>query len=419
MYRLALLLTIGAPTIAPFIAAPPTKAKIDPQAMALLQKAQTTMLGLRTYQAECDTTFTSSPKAGKPVPEARETSTLKASKPNLMRYDQIYLTLDIATRAWVPNAKKPGITFVCNGKKQWKQFGSMYRVDADTDPHDLNTISEPCGGFFNTEFSPSGWIKDAQLGDGHLLELRLDGQEDVDGAECEKVFDHLKTTYKGDAQEYWETWYIGNDGLVRRKVSRTEFGGKPGYTRDAVIKNIKINQPIASTVFAYAPAKGVTLEAASDAKPPPLLANGTGAPAFTATDKDGKPISLADFKGKVVVVDFWASWCAPCRASMPHNQAVAKKLQAEGLPVVLLAVDNFEKQRAFSAWVAKNGPDMSALTFAFAPTTTDVASKLYKVTGIPTQYVIDKSGVIRASFVGYGGPNDDLENAVRKALKQP
>lgn len=417
MYRLVLLLAIGALTIAPStLADAPAKATIDPQAMALLQKVQKTMLGLRTYQAECDTTISYPAQDGKPAHELREASTLKAAKPNLMRYDQIYLKLDPASNKWVPNTKDRGITFACNGKKYWQQFGASYRVNDNTAPKYLSTVLEPWKGFYNTADSPRRWVLDNQK-EGGLLELRLDGQEDVNGMPCEKVFDHMKVKYAGTTQEYWETWYIGSDGFVRRKASRIDFGGKAGYKSNAVIKNIKINQPIAKTIFAYVPPKGVTLE--DSANQEPLLANGTAAPEFTATDKNGKPVSLADFKGKVVVVDFWASWCPPCRASMPHNQEVAKKLQGEGLPVVLLAVDNSEKRDAFDSWVAGNSSKLSALTFAFIAPETDVLGKLYKVTGIPTQYVIYKSGLIRASFVGYGGPSDDLENAVRKALKEP
>jgi thiol-disulfide isomerase/thioredoxin len=172
------------------------------------------------------------------------------------------------------------------------------------------------------------------------------------------------------------------------------------------------------TVFAYAAPKGVTLQKPQEVKQSPLLAKGTAAPDFTATDKDGKPVKLSDYRGKVVILDFWASWCPPCVASMPHNQAVTKKLQGENLPVVLLAVDNSEAREPFLKWVSEH-KELDALTFVYAdPEKVKIVSDLYKVTGIPTQYIIDAKGIIRDSSVGFGGPTDALETSVRKALKE-
>ncbi len=150
---------------------------------------------------------------------------------------------------------------------------------------------------------------------------------------------------------------------------------------------------------------------------PELLKEGTTAPDFTATDANGKAVKLSDFKGKVVVLDFWASWCPPCVRSMPHNEKVTKKLQDEKLPVVLLAVDNSEPREPFLKWV-KEHPEFKSLTFVHADRKeVSIAGKMYNVSGIPTQYIIDTNGVIRASFVGFGKEDDKLENAVRAALK--
>lgn len=408
------LILCGSALAAP--AQKPDAPAVDPQAMTLLQKVQKAMLGLHSYQAECDTMLAFPAKDGKPAHESREVATLKAVRPNRMRYDQQSLKQDAAMGKWTPDTKDPGIIFTCDGKTDWKQFGGSYRTDKDTQPQFLHTVLEPWGGFFSAADSPCGWVQGEQK-QGGLLELRRDGQENVNGVLCDKVFDHLRVKFGEQTQEYWETWYIGSDGLVRRHVQRLEFDGKPGFTRDAVIRNIQINGPILAKTFTYSPPQGVQLETAR--KETPLLVAGTPAPDFTATDKDGKAVQLSELRGKVVVVDFWASWCPPCRASMPHSQEVTKKLQDEGQPVMLLAVDNSEDRDAFTKWVGENDTTLSALTFVHIPPATNVAGKLYQVTGIPTQYVLDKSGIIRASFVGYGGPTGDLEAAVRAALKQP
>ena len=160
-------------------------------------------------------------------------------------------------------------------------------------------------------------------------------------------------------------------------------------------------------------------EAAAEASRPALLAAGTPAPDFTVQDKAGGPVKLSDYKGKVVVLDFWATWCPPCQRSLPHTNEVAKQFAGKG--VVVLAVCVSDTQAAFDGWLPKH-PEYDSITFAIDPTKRgdpDVANRLYHVTGIPTQYVIGKDGKVIVSFVGYGGPTSDLADAITKAMGAP
>ena len=385
---------------------------IEAQALSLLQKNQQVMFALKTYAAECHTIKTRDKPTGK-LKTQFQFATLAAEKPNKMRYDGWNLNDDPAANGWTKPASAPTYTFACDGKDCYKQFDKMYRKDARIQPESLHTILEPWEGFY----APTASVYDTAQRyrkKNELREARLAGRDMVDGVLCDKIVVVIASSYNGQRYDSQATWYFGPDGLTRRCVDHVSFDAKPGSTRDATLSNIRLNEPIEAALYAYAPPKGVTPEA--EEKQAPLLANGTTAPDFTAYEINKKPLKLSDLRGKVVVIDFWASWCPPCNAAMPHNQAVMKKLKAEGLPVVMLAVDDGEPRAAFDTWVKQKRASLSALTFAYVPQTENLSGSRFKVTGIPTQYVLDKNGVVRASFVGFDGTNNELETAIRAAL---
>jgi thiol-disulfide isomerase/thioredoxin len=142
---------------------------------------------------------------------------------------------------------------------------------------------------------------------------------------------------------------------------------------------------------------------------------GQPAPDFSLKTLDGKDVKLSDLKGNVVVLDFWATWCPPCRASLPHLNKVAenKELAEKGLKV--LAVNDKEASDKVEGFMTKNKYSFAVPMDADGSTMTE-----YKVRGIPTTIVVGRDGVIRNVFIGYSGEEGSkkLDAAIEKALKE-
>jgi peroxiredoxin len=120
---------------------------------------------------------------------------------------------------------------------------------------------------------------------------------------------------------------------------------------------------------------------------------GYGAPDFTLTNLDGKSVHLRDFRGRVVVINFWATWCEPCRTEMPIFQSAYRVNQPLGLEI--LAV-NFDEPRS----EVQEFRDQMFLGLTMLLDPGGVIQRLYRVSGYPTTFFVDREGVIRAQHVG-------------------
>jgi len=167
------------------------------------------------------------------------------------------------------------------------------------------------------------------------------------------------------------------------------------------------------------PLSGRTGAAVADK--PKLLADGAAAADFISNDAAGKAVHLTDFHDKVVVLDFWATWCGPCQKSLPHTQSVAHEYKAQG--VVVLAVCTSDTRANFDGWVKDNQAKYPDIIFTSDPnergsaTFSDrVSSKLFGVAGIPTQFVIGSDAKVRGSLVGYSDGDTRLETVLKGAV---
>jgi thiol-disulfide isomerase/thioredoxin len=138
----------------------------------------------------------------------------------------------------------------------------------------------------------------------------------------------------------------------------------------------------------------------------PALARARMAPPFEVVTADGQRVSLDDFKGKVVLLDFWATWCGPCREALPHMKDIAKKFQ--GQPLVILSVSLDDNQEKWKEFVAKNG--MNWLQYRDGGFTGPI-STLFEVRAIPHTFSIDADGVLQDEQIG-----DASEGKLKKLL---
>ena len=120
---------------------------------------------------------------------------------------------------------------------------------------------------------------------------------------------------------------------------------------------------------------------------------GKPAPAFALKDIAGKPLSLASFKGKVVLIDFWATWCVPCRVEIPHFVELQKKYAAKGFSVIGISMD--DTPEPVPAFAKKYGMNYPVVVGDAA-----LGDKYGGILGLPTAFVIDRGGIIRQRYDG-------------------
>jgi peroxiredoxin len=125
------------------------------------------------------------------------------------------------------------------------------------------------------------------------------------------------------------------------------------------------------------------------------LASGEPAPACAASALDGGGnVSLADYRGRVVYLDFWASWCGPCRESFPFMNDLQREFAARGLQIVAVSVDKTPAEAR--RFLARYPPQFTVALDAAA-----ACPAAFRLEGMPSSFVIDRTGAVRAAHVGF------------------
>ncbi|HEX2837485.1 MAG TPA: TlpA disulfide reductase family protein [Phycisphaerales bacterium] len=278
-------------------------------------------------------------------------------------------------------------------------------------------------------------LEDAPFGDG--MRFALGPAETVEGVACDLLHVTLKddrqTTSPADMEKGAKPdpaptvrLFIGREDLLPRRVERIRTAGGKATTRALTLREIARDGDAEGAQFALEVPDGYRIRAGDAARTPSgrpsgqpgatakndapaiegvtwphepkLLAAGDKAPSFRLEDAKGAWVRLSDYKGKIVVLDFWATWCGPCVHAIPALQAVHAKY--EGKPVVVLGMncegDPMPGKTPVDPVKFKQDKGGHYMTLLNA----DGVSDRYKVRGIPTFYVIDTEGKVLWGGVG-------------------
>ena len=225
-------------------------------------------------------------------------------------------------------------------------------------------------------------------------------------------------------------WITDNDLLIRKSsieldmevLSRGMEERMREYMKGMKLQNtyvhnsIKTNPAFSDSMFTFEPPKGVRLVKRFGRDQPETSAEtqlqNKPAPDFTLPDTDLKEISLSEYKGKVVFVNFWATWRGPCVRSMPDIQALYEKYADRDFAV--LGINSMERDKdAVPSFIKEHN-----LTFSILLDSSNEVSEKYGVRVVPASFLIDKKGVVRQTFLGPLNAQSGFEAVVEKLLEE-
>jgi cytochrome c biogenesis protein CcmG, thiol:disulfide interchange protein DsbE len=311
-------------------------------------------------------------------------------------------------------------------------------------------VFDPNRNYFVSEDAPKGRTNGSTLGKPYrdLLEMQdpallmalsddpaaalLDGVEAVEKVDDEKINDVAHPALKMTSKTGEEVVVLidPKTNLLRRLTFDLRKPLEKRGQKDVKTATITIDYADVSTdapaalkeqAYAWAPPAGardvssmagaIASGDSDDENYPAMALEGKAAPDFKLTGLDGKPVSMADLKDSVVVLDFWATWCGPCRMSLPGLQKVYEAGKESGLHV--FAVNLREDEDDVKAFVKET----KLLVPILMDTDGKVAEK-YLVQPIPQTVVIGKDGVVKKVFIGAGpDTHEKLKQAVEEAGK--
>lgn len=335
-------------------------------------------------------------------------------------------------------------TLHCDGKQLWLFSGMMDQYTQETAPDklDLTQLAErmmagvPLHPVLHVLTQPEKSFQELypmvqQF--SAVTEEQLDGRP---GLRMAGTLDATGTPFAAGAKSIPVTlWFDSKTALLGQlhldftKLIRKQLGltgdsqrpppdmpGMPRHVERAgltiTFRDATLDAAIPAERFVFKPPQGAEKvsefsHAGSMQMPDPTKLVGQPAPAFSGTGFDGKPLSLESLRGRVVMLDFWATWCQPCIIAIPSIQKIHEKYADQPMTVIGVNQDAPGQQDKAKKFVADK-----KLTFRQFPDSKGKLGMKYKVAGIPCTFLIGKQGKVQAVHVGYS-PNLEKELAAQ------
>lgn len=267
------------------------------------------------------------------------------------------------------------VSLVCDGKKVLLVNHTDKRFQSGELPEAGGLLRDFQQSLYMQEFMHPTPFSDELDADKTVHE----GMKTIGGVECHVIY-VVYNNGQGEAR-----WYFGKDDNLPHRVERIIRRGDTVGARVLEIADVNPHPSYSEDTFKTDPPVGY--DNSTPGSESTTLPVGSMAPSFELKSADGKVVKLSDLKGNVVVIDFWATWCGPCKIAMPDIQKLHESFK--GKPVQVFGVNVWESEGADPAeFMKKNGYSYGLLLAG------DDVAKAYKVNGIPTFYVIGPDGKV-------------------------
>lgn len=286
-------------------------------------------------------------------------------------------------------------TLICDGKKVIRIDHGDKNFKQGNLPDDANLLRDFQNSLYMQEFMHPTPFSDEINAEKAVHE----GMKSINGVECHVIF-VVYASGQGESR-----WFFGKEDNLPHRVERIIRRGDNVGARVLELAEVNPKPGLTPESFKVEPPLGYDNN--SPGNESTTLPAGTAAPSFELKSPDGKVVKLADLKGSVVVLDFWATWCGPCKIAMPGIQKLSESFQ--GKPVQVYGINVWESEGADPADFMKKGGFNYGLLLAG-----DEVAKAYKVNGIPTFYIIGPDGKIIYSQDRY---TKDGEARMTKAIE--